>query len=265
MSYNISFTPNRSNRNSFLQTPTTGYPKNESNPYSNNDNIGSLYVPSCENNKLQTERLKDYWGNFISNYGVRIEYWVNAYDMTAHDFLYGEDTVSGFHPKRVLKGYVEITNESRLLSKFGITTDNDAVLLITISEFKRVWGEVTMPKIGDVWRVMDEACDRPEEQTPRVFQISDKIDTLNPVDFLGGHYVWKLTSKRFDFSYEKNAPEEKELGGLSDVPFFGQTFPEDTTENNKPYPNKDDNAETKAKEDYDNTEKDKAYPYGNFL
>lgn len=264
MAYPSTFNPSRGNRSGFLTSPSESYPYNKENPYIGNDSSGSLFVPNCENNKYQTARLKDYWTNFIANYGVRVEFWSHAYDMKEHDFLYGEDPLAGFHGARVLKGYVEVTNESRLLAKFGIMTDNDATLLIPISEFQRVWGN-TVPKIGDVWRVMDGACDRPEGQTPKVFQISDKIDTLNPVDFLGGHYVWKLTSKRFDFSYQENAPEEKDLGGLSDVPFFGQIFPVDTTDNNKPYPDKSDNTEEKAKEDYDNTEKDKAYPYGNYL
>jgi hypothetical protein len=264
MAYNINFTPQRAKRDGFLQSPTESYPYNTSNPYIGNDSVGSLYVPNCENNKYQTARLKDYWTNFIANFGVRVEFFSNAYDLKEHNFLYGEDPLSGFHPPRILKAYVEVTNESRLLAKFGIMTENDATLLIPISEFQRVWG-TTPPKIGDVWRVMDGACDRPEGQTPKVFQISDKIDTLNPVDFLGGHYVWKLTSKRFDFSYEKNAPEEKEMGGLSDVPFFGQLFPEDKTDETKPYPDKTDNVDEKAKEDFDNSDRDKAYPYGNYL
>lgn len=260
MSYSSTFNPVRP---SGTFQPTTN--KVPSNPFSGNDAVGSLYVPNCENNQFQTQRLKDYWTNFIANYGVRVEFWSNAYDMTKHDFLYGENILAGFHNARVIKGYVEITNESRLLAKFGIMTDNDATLLVPISEFQRVFGG-NVPKIGDVWRVMDGACDRPEGQTPKVFEISDKIDTVNPVDFLGGHYIWKLTSKRFDFSYQPNAPEETKLGELSDVPFFGQIFPVDkTAESKTTYTNPDDNVDTKAKENYDNTEKNHAYPYGNYL
>ena len=258
MPYPSTFNPTQKNTESFLSTRT------DKNPYMTNDSVGSLFIPNCESRQLQTQRLKDYWENFVANYGVRIEYWNNAYDLKKHDFLYGEHTTAGFNPERLLKAYVEITEESRILSKFGIMTDNDATLYVTIKEFQRVWG-ATVPKIGDVWRVMDGACDRPEQQTPKVFQISDKIDTINPVDFLGGHYVWKLTSRRFDFSYEDNAPNEGN-GGLSDVPFFGQIFPEDTTTENKPYPNESDNVDDKAKEDYDNNaDPQKSYPYGNYL
>lgn len=258
MAYNITFTPDKTGKGNFVPEHTS------KNPFIGNDSVGSIFVPNCESNQYQTGRLKKYWETFIANYGVQVEFWSHGYDLNKHDFLYGENPLAAFRGPRKMKGYVEVTNESRMLAKFGIMTDNDAVLLIPISEFQRVWGQ-TAPKLGDVWRVSQEACDRPEGQTPRVFQISDKVDTLNPVDFLGGHFVWKLTSKRFDFSYEPNAPEEKEIGGLSDVPFFGQIFPENKTDETKPYPNPDDNAQTKAKENYDNTKPDHSYPYGNYL
>jgi hypothetical protein len=51
MSYPITFSPNKQEIPSFSPKPST------TNPFSGNDGVGSLYVPDCENNQYQTQRL----------------------------------------------------------------------------------------------------------------------------------------------------------------------------------------------------------------
>ena len=56
-----------------------------------------------------------------------------------------------------------------------------------------------------------------------VFEVTEKDDKIKPVDFLGKHYVWKLQAKRFDYSYEPNAPKEKFLDDTAgDTKEFGR-------------------------------------------
>jgi len=101
---------------------------------------------------------------------------------------------------------------------------------------------------GDVFYINDSACDRPLRQSERLYTVNERSDTVNPVDFLGGHYVYKLDCRRFDYSGEEGiAPESS--------PFDKHPLPE----NNLYAPQ---TANELLKRNYDNSQ---SSSYGNYL
>lgn len=244
---------------------TTSTPFNPTDPKSGlikTETVGSNYI-RCKNLD-ERERIKKYWLDLLEQTGVSITYWSNGYSLDEHDFLYGEQPTSSFIGPRILTGFINYSENDAILTKFGIMSENSIELIMPISEFSRVWGS-QVPNIGDIFQVQEEACDRPENQKPKIFQITAKADTINPSDLFGGHYVWKLPAKRFDFSYEKNAPDETpdKSDQVSDTDFFGiMTGSEQNKSPNKDYT---DNVDDAAKEDTDNSIDDNDNVYGGYL
>jgi hypothetical protein len=154
------------------------------------------------------ERTKAYWAGLNSLYGVRVKYWAHGYDLKEHDALYGEHVTSKFKGPREVKLLINLENQNTILSQFGIITDTDIQFYIPLDEFSRVWGDGAVPNRGDLIELTVEACDRPEGQNPKVFEVTNKRDSVEPMDPFAGHYVWFLEAKRFDYSYENGAPDE---------------------------------------------------------
>jgi hypothetical protein len=222
----------------------------------------SVLYPSCDRFSNDRRRMQAYWEDLINLSGLRIDYWVHGYSFETHDFLFGEDPTAKFSPPRRLRAAGEYTTATNLLTKFGIMGSHDVELYISRVDWENIWGKKVVPKMKDLFRVVDSSCDRPEGQPPLIFEVLDKYDRANDVDFLGGHYVWKITAKRFLYSYEPNAPDE--TGGKTDSPtdtdFIGKFFPEPKIEP-KPYP---ETADKEASKDFKRPDA-KDNPYGNYL
>ena len=175
----------------------------------------SLYVPTCNSTSLLKEVYHNQVAAYANNYGMPITYFPVKYNYSKANFIYGEDKISGFHVGRVMKAVIDFASYSSFLTKFGMMSDADITITIPIREFSKIWGdpagEGIYPLAGDVFYINDSACDRPLQQSPMVFEIADKEDKIKPVDYMGGHYVWKLTAKRADYDYMPNMPEERFL------------------------------------------------------
>jgi hypothetical protein len=219
MAYNIPFVFDPLKKNPVFNSTqsrvndlgNTGIPINE-NPY----------VPKCDN--VISNVKSNYRGmvsNYVSNYGMQISYWSTGYNLETQNELYGEDPTSRYRGPRTMKAVIDFQSYSTFLTKFGIMSDLDIVIYIPIQNFRDVWGTV-IPLAGDLFTINDSSCDRPLEQSPIVFEITEKHDSINPADFMGGHFVWKITAKRYDNSYEPGAPQEKNLGGPVDSGDYGK-------------------------------------------
>lgn len=216
---NFSFSPERqftfdpNNRNVNGQT-STGVNENP-------------FVPKCgDTTNLIKDVYKQQVNEYASLFGQTISYQPVKYSLNTHNFLYGQDPTSGYNFARKMKAIIDFTSYTTFLSKFGMMSDVEIVIYIAISEFERAWGPssgITYPLAGDIFYIDDSACDRPLGQSPMVFEVTEKDDKIKPVDYMGGHYVWKLQAKRFDYSYEPNATEEKYLDdGPGDTKEFGR-------------------------------------------
>ena len=170
------------------------------------------YMPVCVTNSPVKEEFHKQMAEYASQFGMTVTYWPKKYQFSKHNFLYGEDTVSGFYNARKLKAIINFSAYTSMLAKFGYMSVPEINIMIPVRDFEKVWGPstgITFPLADDIFLIDDSACDRPLGQSPMVFSVTEKEDKVGTVDFLGGHYVWKLTAKRIDYSYEPNAPEEK--------------------------------------------------------
>lgn len=186
----------------------------------------SLYIPKCGETSEVREMYHKQVAEYANNFGMTISYWPRQYDGKKANPLYGEDLISGFYNARKIKAVVDFKQYSAFLTKYGYMSDEELTIYIPIREFEKVWGPSygeIFPTADDLFMVDDSACDRPLGQSPMIFTVSEKDDKINPVDFLAGHYVWKINAKRYDYSYEKNAPEERFLDqDTSDNSPFGR-------------------------------------------
>lgn len=205
------------------------------------------------------ERVRTYWEDMNNKYGHTIKYWAHGYDLKEHDALYGEHTTSKFKGPRSLKALINLETHNTILTQFGIMTDNDIQFYIPISEFERVWGKDNVPNRGDLIEIPLESCDRPERQSPKIFEITNKRDSVNPIDPFAGHYVWFIEAKRFDYSYEPNAPDEGVVP-ISNSKFVGIIKGEQEKSEPLPYgPSSDEEA---AEDLYNKSNSGK---YGNYI
>lgn len=208
------------------------------------------YVPTCsDSSSLVKENYRGMVDNYVQNFGMQISYYSTGYDINNHNPLYGENPTAKYRGPRKLKAIIDFQSYNTFLTKFGIMNDLDITIYIPIKAFQSVWGEV-YPLAGDLFSIDDSACDRPLNQSPIVFEITEKHDSINPTDFMGGHYVWKITAKRWDDSYEPGAPTEKFVGGPVDDNEYGKI--ESSIDEIEIIPGPSKPVDDEAKKDFDN-------------
>jgi|TARA_R110000787_G_scaffold336_10_gene1353 hypothetical protein len=228
------------------------------NPTAGGNADGQSYY-GCNNN-ADKDRIQEYWVDLSRQYGLDVLYFRNGYDLEKHDALYGEHTTSKFKDPKSVRALVNVENQNTILSQFGIITDVDIQFYIPIPTFAEVFGDSLVPNRGDLIQIPDEACDRPEDQDAKVYQITNKRDSVEAIDIFAGHHVWFIEAKRFDFSYEDNAPEE-DSEQITDSAFVG--IMEGGTQEKSKEKTYGPSADDGAKEDLDNT--DNSGTYGNYL
>ena len=99
-----------------------------------------------------------------------------------------------------------------------------------------------------------------------VFEITERRDENLAMNYnmLQGHYVWILHCKRFDYSYQPNAPREPGSNQVSDETMYGKlSGGSDFPENPKVY---DQNTEKESKRiwDYDSNPNSNSSVYGKY-
>lgn len=173
-------------------------------------------------NSNERALFDQWWADILNMYGQKVDYYVNQYSLTAHDAFYGEDPLAGFDdPKQIIVG-VAISNDSMLLSRFGIQATSDFTALIHISGYHAVFGLSAEPKSDDVVRLTEFGNDRPGGRSGAMYQITSRDDEeISQINQLGGHYVWIVRGKRFDYSSEPNIPRETVMDQVYDNAFAG--------------------------------------------
>jgi hypothetical protein len=231
----------------------------DSPPCSNNrlnclpaDVLAATAIPTCGQlvnpNNLQAEQLvfDQAYNDLINNFGIPVEYYINTFNLSAADLLYGEDFGNTtdrkqFHgPLSGMQMYVELSDDAVNLSKFGFDPDDEFTAFVHISTFQSTasayfdYSAVAQspePKAGDVIDLKVLGCDRPNQRGSVMFQITERMDqdlsTLNP---LLGHYVYRLRGKRFNYSFESGLSSEpvneqiydSTASGILSTDLFGQ-------------------------------------------
>jgi hypothetical protein len=224
--------------------------------------FAGVYNPHCggfaDPSNFQAERaiFNSQYNELINNYGVEINYYVNGFNLSAMNALYGEHPTQEYSEPFIIKSYLEL-EESISLSQFGMNAEDELTAFISIGDFAKAFYENIMsddyenimsddnqelmadneltnfvnlngqriePKSDDLIEVTALGCDRPGNRGSKIFRITQVLDQsvqdgINPVM---GHYVWKINAKRYETSFETNAPMEIGNDQVYDNKFAGK-------------------------------------------
>ena len=175
-----------------------------------NPACGQFFNPG----NFQAEQLvfDNYFGDLINSYGIPVSYYVNTFNLSAADLLYGQHSTSKFAGPYEIQMYIELSENAINLSKFGFASDDDLTAYVHINTFTTTFSAVVdyasfnqsiEPKSGDLIELTPLGCDRPNGRGPKIFEVTERTDqdvaSINP---LLGHYVYRLRAKRFEYSFE---------------------------------------------------------------
>lgn len=188
--------------------------------------FAGVYNPRCggfaDPSNFQAERavFSNIYDEWIQNYGVTVNYYINGFNLSSMNVLYGEHPTQEYSGPHEIKAYFEL-DESISLSRYGYESDDTITLYIPIKRFSSTMSAVASafyiengqriePKSDDLVEITSLGCDRPGNRGPKIFRVTECLDqslsdSINP---LMGHYVWKLTGKRYESDSSTNAPSE---------------------------------------------------------
>lgn len=190
--------------------------------------VNYLDVSSNANEQLLWDK---WWEEQIASFGQRINYYINGYNLSAHDYLYGEQPLVRFAPPISMVMAITLSNDNIILSKFGLQGDADLTAMVHIQSFTAtVSSNNTVlsasdyePKSGDLIELSDYGRTRPNGRSGRVFEITERVDEQGGENNqLLGHYIWMIKAKRFDFNYELDAPRESKMSQVYDNKYDGE-------------------------------------------
>ena len=205
--------------------------------------FAGVFNPTCggfaDPSKFQAERavFKNAFIEQINNYGVDVNYYVNGFNLSACNILYGEHTTQQYSPPFIIRAYLEL-EESVSLSRFGMAADDTLTMYIPIDTFSQTLSTFLTglnlisfmnglrfePKSDDLVEITALGCDRPGNRGAKIFRLTEVLDQsvnngLNPIM---GHYIWKMTAKRYESSMETNAQQELGNDQVYDNTFAGK-------------------------------------------
>jgi hypothetical protein len=212
--------------------------------------VNNVRYLNKNNNANERENYAKWWKEQIEHYGTSITYYTHGYNLTSHNFLYGEDPTSRFGRIDDVIMLTDITNDSLMLSKFGIMADCDMTAVVHISSFYEKVGCGFEPKAGDLIQLTEYGADRPGGRSAPIYEITERDDEYLPMtNPLIGHYVWYIKCKRYEYSYEPGIPSGPNNKQISDGGDYGRLAGgENPEELFQPYP---DSVQNSAKCIYD--------------
>ena len=201
----------------------------------------------------------NYYRGQIAAYGTKITYYVNAYNVLSADNFYGEDPTRRFAPGVEVTAIVELSENANVLSKFGFQADDAITIYIHLSAFQDAFQNVgilpidttqnnglnletqsgqtlrtenqtvfetqynqVQPKSGDVFVLTEYGKGRPGDRSGKQFEVTEILDEdISATNPLGGHYVWIIKGKRFEYSFEPGLTDEKGDNQVMDNSFSG--------------------------------------------
>ena len=161
----------------------------------------------------------NYWREILNMYGQKVTYYVNAYNIATADNLYGEQPSKQFAQGVDMVFAIELAENANALSRFGYASDDEVTATVHISSFytaMQVLSDVYAtqygliePRAGDVFALTDYGKGRQNSRGVKQFEVTDRIDEdISSINQLGGHYVWRLKAKRFEYSFEPGLSSE---------------------------------------------------------
>lgn len=170
-----------------------------------------------DNNKSEQQLWNNWWKEQIGQYGMQVSYYINGYNLSAHDYLYGEQPLVRYSVPFPIVMAIQLSNDNIVLSKFGLEGQADLTAIIPIDTFYATVTAISgvlsasnyEPKSGDLIQLTEYGTTRPGGRNGRVFEITERVDEMGGENNqLMGHYVWMIKAKRFDYNFELDAPRE---------------------------------------------------------
>jgi len=206
-----------------------------SNCYYSGAGNGSLCYELYDKTRLQPDRqvLSNVAEEMVQSMGQKIDYWINTTTTSGADTIYGEEPTSIYQGPIPMKMIINLNESSLSLSKFGFQSDDEVVGYLAFNNFYNsmsgqtiynIIQQIIEPKSGDVFRMTEYGNDRVGGRSGNFFQITERRDqdigdSINP---LGGHYGWKITAKRLEYSWEPGLPQETANDQITDDSFYGK-------------------------------------------
>jgi len=170
----------------------------------------------------------NYWREQIDTYGQIATYYVNAYNVLSADNIYGEDPTQIYATPIDIIMAINLSENATTLAKFGLQSDDEITAYVHLSSFADTFSNAyitfsdsttaavfptqynqVQPKAGDVFVLSEYGRGRPGTRGGKQFEVTEILDEdISQTNQLGGHYVWILKAKRFDFSYEPGLSAE---------------------------------------------------------
>ena len=160
--------------------------------------------------------FSNWWREQINQFGVKVNYFVNTYNVLSADNFYGEQTTKTFAAPRQIVLAVTLNEDAVTLSRFGFESDDEITGYIHISSFYddfytlstyETQYNVVEPKAGDVFELTEYGNDRPNNRQSKYFEITQKLDQdVSQINNLQGHYVFLIKAKRLDYTFQPNIP-----------------------------------------------------------
>ncbi len=188
---------------------------------------GGLRYLDVNNTYYERFIFNNWWKEQISQYGQKINYYINKYSLSAHDYFYGEQPLAGFATPVPMVFAIILNNDSIILSKFGLQGTADLTAIIAIDTFtttltsSSLSGIATIytyePKAGDLIEMSEYGTTRPNGRSGQIYEITERVDQKGGANNqLLGHYVWMIQAKRYDYTYEPAAPREAKMDQVYD-------------------------------------------------
>lgn len=167
-------------------------------------------IPECGSGSETIDLYSSLTDSASNLLGVRILYWRYDYKKESDHSLFEEDTDAEYLGPYALQAVGSINSDDSLLGNFGIEGTNDVDLYISFPEWERVFGKTAGPIAKDVFTFRDILCppQAPSGHTSIYFELASQGDGDLTSLFMGQKYHWVLSGKRFDFSWQPNAPVE---------------------------------------------------------
>ena len=217
-----------------------------------NANCGGFGDPSAF--KAERAVYNSGFGELINNFGVNIDYYVNGFNLSAMNSIYGEDTTNEYYGPVTIKSYIQMETPSPVYSLAGFDSGDTLTAYIQMDSFYTIFnglsvytvnGQSVEPKSGDKITVTALGCDRRNGRGPKIFEVTEVLDEdiseLNP--FMG-HYIWRIKAVRSNYNGETNEPREQVNNQILDNTEYGKLsssiFPTLTGSDKKYTQNADD-------------------------
>ncbi len=176
----------------------------------------------------RTQTYKRWWKEQARLYGTEIDYYVRDFALSATDKVYGENTHAGYFPKASFVMLIELTDGALTYSQYGLVSDDELTAIIDIETYQESLStyydsaDDTLPKAGDVFQLTEYgSLDRPLG-SGKIFEITERLDqSINEINQLQGHYVFKLRARRNDHTFLSGLSPEENSTQVSDTSGVG--------------------------------------------